>query len=99
MKTLDFQRLTAAKIIDYNQRLAPIFAEKAIAKNLIRKVKEAYSFRSTPSEIVQTIEGLYARDYYNNHPCFASWIHALIDRVARVSVCWMRPRINQFSVI
>ena len=89
--TLDFQRLTAAQIIDYNQRVAPIFAEKAMAKNLIRQVKEAYPFGSTPSEIVQSLEGLYARDYYNNHPCFAPWTHALIDHVGRVSVCCMMP--------
>jgi hypothetical protein len=87
MKILDFQRLTAAQIIDYNQRLAPQFAEKAMANNLIRQFKEAYPFRSTPSEIVQSLEGLYARDYYNNHPCLAPWTHALIDRVGRVSVC------------
>ena len=69
--TLDFQKLTAAQIIDYNQRVAPIFAEKAMAKNLICQVKEAYPFGSTPSEIMQSLEGLYARDYYNNYPCFA----------------------------
>jgi molybdenum cofactor biosynthesis enzyme MoaA len=28
---------------------------------------------------------------YNNHPCFAPWTHALIDRVGRVSVCCMMP--------
>ncbi len=60
-----------AQIIDYSQRVAPVFAEKAMAKNLIRPVKEAYPFGSTPSEIVQSIEKLYARDYSNNHPCFA----------------------------
>jgi len=38
---------------------------------------------------VQSIEKLYARDYNNNHPCFAPWTHALIDRVGRVSVCCM----------
>ncbi|WP_445176335.1 hypothetical protein [Microcoleus sp.] len=65
------EMLSAAQIIDYNQRVAPIFAEKAMAKNLIRQVKEAYPFGSTPSEIMQSLEGLYARDYYNNHPCFA----------------------------
>src|SRR4028119_627899 len=62
---------TAAQIIDYNQRVAPIFAEKAMAKNLICQVKEAYPFGSTPSEIMQSLEGLYTRDYYNNYPCFA----------------------------
>jgi radical SAM protein with 4Fe4S-binding SPASM domain len=29
--------------------------------------------------------------YNNNHPCFAPWAHALIDRVGRVSVCCMMP--------
>jgi hypothetical protein len=29
---------TAAQILDYNQRVAPIFADKAMAKNLIRRV-------------------------------------------------------------
>jgi hypothetical protein len=62
-----------------------------MAKNLIPQVKEAYAFGSTPSETVQSLEGLYARDYYNNHPCFAPWTHALIDQVGTVSVCCMMP--------
>jgi radical SAM protein with 4Fe4S-binding SPASM domain len=82
---------TAAQIIDYNQRVAPIFAEKAMAKNLIPQVKEAYPFGSTPPETVQSLQGLYGREYYNNHPCFAPWTHPLIDRVGRVSICCMMP--------
>jgi len=70
--TLDFQRLIVAQIIDYNQRVAPIFAEKAIARNLIRQVKEAYPFGSTPSEIVQSLEELYARDLQQS-PLFCSF--------------------------
>jgi hypothetical protein len=62
---------TAAQLIDYNQRVAPILAEKAVAKNLIRQVKEAYPFGSTPSEIVQSLEGLYARDIQQS-PLFCS---------------------------
>jgi MoaA/NifB/PqqE/SkfB family radical SAM enzyme len=38
---------------------------------------------------VQSIEKLYARNYYNNHPCFAPWNPALLDRVGRVSICCM----------
>jgi MoaA/NifB/PqqE/SkfB family radical SAM enzyme len=70
--TLDFQRLIVAQIIDYNQRVAPIFAEKAIARNLIRQVKEEYPFGSTPSEIVQSLEELYARDLQQS-PLFCSF--------------------------
>ena len=62
---------TAAQIIDYNQRVAQIFAEKAMAKNLIRQAKEAYLFGSTPSEIVHSLEGLYARDLQQS-PLFCS---------------------------
>ena len=40
---------------------------------------------------MQSLEGLYARDYYNNHPCFSPWTHALINHVGRVSVCCLMP--------
>jgi len=33
----------------------------------------------------------FTPETYNNHPYFAPWTHALIDRVARVSVCCMMP--------
>jgi MoaA/NifB/PqqE/SkfB family radical SAM enzyme len=89
--TPDLQRLSHEEILDYNSRIAPVIAKKALAYGLIEDPTEVYPFGSTPLQIQQSVAGLYARGYYNNHRCFAPWTHALIDHVGRVSVCCMLP--------
>jgi radical SAM protein with 4Fe4S-binding SPASM domain len=89
--TSDLQRLTHQQILDYNDRIAPVLAEKALRFGLIQDRQEAFPFGMTPSEIRQSEAGLYARGFYNHHRCFAPWTHALVDHVGRVSLCCMMP--------
>jgi MoaA/NifB/PqqE/SkfB family radical SAM enzyme len=89
--TSDFQRLTREQIQEYNQQIAPVIAEKGMALGLIHHPKQAYPFGTTPSEIEQSLTGNYAHSYYDSHPCFAPWTHALIDHIGQVSVCCMLP--------
>lgn len=53
---------------------------KSLAKAGLRKVN-----------ISITVLGHFMPETYKNHPCFAPWIHALIEHVVRVSVCCMMP--------
>lgn len=87
--TFEIPRLTKEQILDYNQTVAPKLAEKALKNGLIQKPQDAYPFGTTNLEIEQSLAGFYARNYYDLHPCFAPWTHALIDHLGRVSVCCM----------
>lgn len=87
--TGDLQRLSKRQIMDYNERIAPVVAERALALGLIRHPYQAYPFGATRAAVERSKLGLYARGYYEQHPCFAPWTHALIDHLGRVSVCCM----------
>jgi MoaA/NifB/PqqE/SkfB family radical SAM enzyme len=87
--TGDLQRLNKRQIIDYNERIAPVIAERALALGLIQRSSQAYPFGVTHPAVERSKLGLYARGYYEQHPCFAPWTHALIDHLGRVSVCCM----------
>ncbi len=87
--TGDLHRLNKRQIKDYNERIAPVIAEQALALGLIQHPGQAYPFGTTHAAVERTKMGLYARDYYEQHPCFAPWTHALIDHLGRVSVCCM----------
>lgn len=87
--TGELQRLNKVQIKDYNQRIAPIIADKGLALGLIQTVEQAYPFGLKSRQIELTKNGLYARGYYERHTCFAPWTHALIDHLGRVRVCCM----------
>jgi MoaA/NifB/PqqE/SkfB family radical SAM enzyme len=85
--TADVRRLNKAQILDYNSRIAPRIAERALALGLMQSVNHAYPFGSTALEIELTKVGNYARGQYAVHPCYAPWTHALIDHTGTVNVC------------
>ncbi len=87
--TGDLQRLSKRQIQDYNERIAPVLAEKALAWGLMQDAQQAYPFGLTAQEARFSKNGLYARGYYEQQPCFAPWTHALIDHMGRVTVCCM----------
>jgi MoaA/NifB/PqqE/SkfB family radical SAM enzyme len=85
--TDDARRLNKQHILDYNERIAPRIAEKALALGLMQHIGQAYPFGLTSGEIEESKEGRYARGHYDAHPCFAPWTHALIDHQGQVNVC------------
>jgi MoaA/NifB/PqqE/SkfB family radical SAM enzyme len=87
--TGDLQRLSKHQIRDYNERIAPVVAARALALGLIQDARQVYPFGLTIQEARLSKQGLYAQGYYDHHPCFAPWTHALIDHMGRVSVCCM----------
>lgn len=87
--TGELQRLNKRQILDYNERIAPVIAEQALALGLIRQPSQAYPFGVTHPAVERSKMGLYALGYYEAHRCFAPWTHALIDHLGRVSVCCM----------
>ncbi|NJL02474.1 MAG: radical SAM protein [Spirulinaceae cyanobacterium SM2_1_0] len=89
--TPDIQRLSPAQIQDYNRRIGPVIARKALSAGLLSKVAQAYPFGGDRAAHEQSSAGHYAHGYYEDHPCFAPWTHCLIDHVGRVSVCCMLP--------
>jgi MoaA/NifB/PqqE/SkfB family radical SAM enzyme len=89
--TDDLQRLTRDQIHVYNEDVAPAIAQEGMKLGLIEHPRQAYIFGQTATAIAQSRSGKYAQGYYDTHPCYAVWTHALIDRVGRVSVCCMLP--------
>ncbi len=89
--TNDLHCMSREQILDYNDRIAPIIAKKALAVGLIQQEREAYPFGTTAEELSNSAAGFYAQGYYNHHQCFAPWTHALIDHLGQVSICCMMP--------
>jgi hypothetical protein len=81
-------------IEDYNTRIAPHIAARALALGLIAHARQAYPFGHTPHDVALARRGHYAFGWYDRHPCFAPWTHSLIDFNGLVYVCCMtRERI------
>lgn len=87
--TGEMQRLNKRQILDYNRRIAPLLAERALALGLIRRPGQAYPFGVSRAALEQSKTGLYALGYYERRPCFAPWTHALINHLGQVSICCM----------
>jgi MoaA/NifB/PqqE/SkfB family radical SAM enzyme len=76
-------------IAEYNERIAPPLAERALALGLIQHESEAYPFGRTPTDRARARHGEYAQGWYASHPCFMPWTHSLIDFNGLVYVCCM----------
>ena len=78
----------------FNREVAPKIAERALALGLIVSDEDAFPFGRTDSEVRLGRAGRYAFGYYDKHPCYAPWMHSLIDFNDNVYVCCMtRERI------
>lgn len=78
----------------FNAEIGPRIAERALALGLIVSDEEAFPFGQTESEVRMGRAGRYAFGYYDQHPCYAPWMHSLIDFNGNVYVCCMtRERI------
>ena len=76
-------------IVDYNTRIAPHLAERALALGLMQHEAEAYAFGRSELDVKQSKRGEYALGWYASHPCFAPWTHSLVDFNGLVYVCCM----------
>ncbi len=78
----------------FNSEIAPGLAERALAYGLILSDEEAFPFGRSGTEIRLGRAGRYAFGYYDTRPCYAPWLHSLIDFNGNVYVCCMtRERI------
>ena len=84
--------LNKHRLLDYNRRIAPALADRALALGLMRDVREAFPFGTTPEELAASRQGNYARGLYERQPCYAPWTHALINADACVAPCCSAPR-------
>lgn len=81
-------------ILLFNSEIAPRLAERALAFGLILSDEEAFPFGRSQSEVRLGRAGRYAFGYYDTRPCYAPWLHSLIDFNGNVYVCCMtRERI------
>jgi radical SAM protein with 4Fe4S-binding SPASM domain len=88
-QTVWLRRLSGTQIHEYNTEIAPKLAEQALTLGLIRHPYDAYPFGLTPESIQLSTRGNYAQGYYAANPCFAPWMHTMINHDGRVVVCCM----------
>jgi MoaA/NifB/PqqE/SkfB family radical SAM enzyme len=89
--TPEINVMTPAQIQEYNREVGPLIARWGLAYGVLQNREEAFPFGIKLRDIQASAEGLYARGYYDHHPCFAPWSHALIDHVGQVKICCMMP--------
>lgn len=81
--------LTRSHVEEYYTQIAPHLAERALALGLFSRAQHAYPFGQSRDAVHNARYGLYADGWYDEHPCFAPWIHALIDYNGLVYPCCM----------
>jgi len=81
--------LSRRAILDYNERIAPLIAARALELGVMQDESQAYPFGRAAREVKQAKQGQYALGYYQRHPCFAPWTHSLVDYNGLVYVCCM----------
>lgn len=81
--------LSRRAIVDYNTRIAPAIAARALELGVMHDEAQAYPFGRTNREVRLAKAGQYALGYYDRHPCFAPWTHSLVDYNGLVYVCCM----------
>jgi radical SAM protein with 4Fe4S-binding SPASM domain len=86
--------LNRRRLLDYNQRIAPALADRALALGLMDGVGEAFPFGRTAGELGASRDGLYSQRLYDGQPCYAPWTHALIAADGRVAPCCSAPRLT-----
>jgi len=84
--------LNKRRLLDYNRRIAPALADRALVLGLMRDAREAFPFGTTREELAASRQGNYARGLYERQPCYAPWMHALINADACVAPCCSMPR-------
>jgi radical SAM protein with 4Fe4S-binding SPASM domain len=87
-------RLSKRRLADYNDRIAPALAERALALGLMQHRREAFPFGVTRQELAASRDGEYAQGLYQRQPCYAPWTHALIAADGRVAPCCSAPRVT-----
>ena len=90
--------LNKRRLLDYNRRIAPALADRALALGLMHDPREAFPFGVTGEELAASRNGKYARGLYECQPCYAPWTHALIAADARVAPCCSAPRVTLGSL-
>ncbi|EFO80463.1 elongator protein 3/MiaB/NifB, putative [Oscillochloris trichoides DG-6] len=74
---------------DYNARIAPHLAQRGMQLGLIQHPDQVYVFGNEDADSAHALNGHYARGFYQQHPCYAPWVHSLIDFNGRVYLCCM----------
>ncbi|EAY30872.1 radical SAM protein [Microscilla marina] len=83
----ELQSLNAEQIKEFNREVAPRTFEQAQQLGLEVTPDDIWVFGVSAQQIQSSAQGNYAADYYQHHPCYALWTHALIDHNGSVAPC------------
>jgi len=90
--TPDLRYFSLDEIKEFNEEIAPEVWEKGSSLGLFTTKDQVFIFGTTDEDLLMSSFGKYARHYYETHPCFALWTHALIDHDGMVSACCFATR-------
>ncbi|MEB3197910.1 MAG: radical SAM protein [Candidatus Sericytochromatia bacterium] len=80
-------RLEIPEITEWNREVAPRLAERALRHGLMREEAQAYPFGREEAAIALAASGEHARGFYQDHRCFAPWLHAVVAADGKVYGC------------
>ena len=76
-------------IATFNTEIAPQIEDRARELGVALSDEDAYPFGRERDEVRMGRAGRYAFGYYSKYPCYAPWIHSLVDFNGLVYVCCM----------
>jgi len=76
-------------IQEFNTNISPRIAERGMELGLVSQESRAYPFGRNSGLVGYARRGEYAFGWYDDHPCFAPWLHSLIDFNGLVYICCM----------
>ncbi len=83
------KRLSRGQIEAYNREIAPLVLDLRREHGFSTAPGKVYPFGVTPGDVKLSREGLYARGFYERHPCLAPWLHAFFAWNGDVFLCCM----------
>ncbi len=86
-RNAELSHLTQAQIIEFNEHIAPVAYAQSQELGLEVAPHDLWVFGTSNTEVESSAQGNYAHQYYQNHPCYALWTHALIDHNGNVAPC------------
>ncbi|OJJ15568.1 hypothetical protein BKI52_37420 [marine bacterium AO1-C] len=83
----ELSHLNKTQIIEFNEQIAPRAYAQSQALGLDVVPHDLWVFGTTEAQVASSAQGNYAHHYYQTHPCYALWTHALIDHNGNVAPC------------
>lgn len=80
---------TAEQIQHFNKKIVPLTYELRTSYGMPTTPSRLYPLGRTPQQRHFAAQGKYGFGYYEQHQCFAPWLHAFVSHTGEVFACCM----------